>query len=111
MIFTTKITTISTNPIENLISYSSEPKLASWIPVKIVEVNVLVVENKLNVGPLPRPPATIVTAVASPKARPTPKIIPANIPGLAAFKLIQTLFEFHLHQALKSHVPYLLEQT
>ena len=54
------------------------------MPESIVEVRVLVVENILKLGPESLFPATMETAVASPKARLRPKMSPEKIPDLAA---------------------------
>ena len=57
----------------------------------MVDVRVLVISNKPILGPEPLFPQTIETAVASPRALPTPKIIPEKIPDLA---LVKTTLKF-----------------
>ena len=53
----------------------------------MVVVSVLVVSNTLTVGPNILFPATMATAVASPKALPMPNIAPAKIPDLALVRI------------------------
>ena len=67
--------------IENLISYFNP--VLSFNPDNIVEVKVLVISNKLKVGPLKALPQTIETAVASPNALPIPNTIPDIIQDFA----------------------------
>ena len=60
---------------------AGEVSETSWVKLSfMLLVKVALVPKRSKVGPLPALPITLETAVASPKARPMPKISPAKMP-------------------------------